>query len=228
MADAEPTVSCCDGRGVVGEERKSINVLGFSTLFPNDAQPRHGIFLRHRLANLAAHQGIRLRVVAPIPWFPSSHPMFGRYGAYRRAPAQAEQCGFVVQHPRYLVLPKVGMTLAPLLMAIAVLPKLMAIRARGFDFDVIDAYYLYPDGVVAALLGQILNRPVILTAFGNDVSLLPRFGAVRAQILWAVGRAASVTAVCKALKQGLVDIGASADKVHVIPHGVDLTLFRPP
>jgi glycosyltransferase involved in cell wall biosynthesis len=206
----------------------TIKVLGLSTLFPNAAQPRHGIFLLHRLAHLAEVDGIRLRMVAPVPWFPSANPVFGRYAVYARVPRRSEQRGIEVLHPRYPVLPKLGMTIAPALMAAALLPRLLAMRRGGFDFDVIDSYYLYPDGVAAALLGAWLNRPVLLTAFGTDVSLVPRHAAARAQIKWAVARAAGVTAVCQALKDGLVDAGAAAGKVQVILHGVDQDLFSPP
>ena len=206
----------------------TIKVLGLSTLFPNAAQPRHGIFLLHRLAHLAEVDGIRLRMVAPVPWFPSANPVFGRYAVYARVPRRSEQRGIEVLHPRYPVLPKLGMTIAPALMAAALLPRLLAMRRAGFDFDVIDSYYLYPDGVAAALLGAWLNRPVLLTAFGTDVSLVPRHAAARAQIKWAVARAAGVTAVCQALKDGLLEAGAAAGKVQVILHGVDQDLFSPP
>src|SRR5579871_5651774 len=144
----------------------TIKVSSFSTLFPNAAQPRHGIFLRHRLTHLARVDGIELRVVAPVPWFPSANPAFGRYSAYARVPSHSEQNGMTVLHPRYPVIPKFGMTLAPLLMATALLPRLRAMQKAGFDFDIIDSYYLYPDGVAATMLGIWLRRPVLLTAFG--------------------------------------------------------------
>lgn len=204
-----------------------LKVLSFSTLFPNEEQPRHGIFLRHRLAHLARVNDIQIQIVAPVPWFPWAHPAFGRYGVYSRVRQRAEEHGLAVFHPRYPVVPKIGMTVAALLMAAAMLPKLIAMR-RTFDFDIIDSYYLYPDGVAAMLLGLLLNRPVLLTAFGNDVSLLPNYAAVRIQILWALRRSAGVTAVCEALKSRLVELGADADKVRVILHGVDLNLFKPP
>ena len=203
-------------------------VLGFSTLFPNSAQPRHGIFLLHRLAHLAREDGIELRMVAPVPWFPSAHAAFGRYGLYRKIPWRSEQNGIAVLHPRYPVLPKIGMTVAPILMATAMLRSLRAMGKSGFDFDVINSYYLYPDGVAAALLGLLLRRPVLLTAFGTDVTLVPRYALARTQIEWAVARSAGVTAVCQALKDRLVELGTAPDKVQVILHGVDRDLFKPP
>jgi teichuronic acid biosynthesis glycosyltransferase TuaC len=206
----------------------ALKVLSFSSLFPNEAQPGKGIFLLHRLAHLAQVDGINVRMVAPVPWFPSTNPAFGRYSAFARAPRQSEQRGIAVVHPRYPAVPKVGMTVTPALMAAAVLPIMLAMRRNGFDFDVIDAYYLFPDGVAAALLGWLLNRPVLQTAFGTDVNLIPRHAAARGQLLWAVNKAAGVTAVCEALKDRLIALGADSDKIRVIVHGVDRDLFKPP
>ncbi len=154
--------------------------------------------------------------------------MFGRYANYARAPRTSTQRGIEVVHPRYPAIPKIGMTVAPALMAAALLPQLLAIRATAFDFDVIDTYYLYPDSVAAVLLGALLHRPVLVTAFGSDVSLVPRYVLPREQLLWATRRAAAVTAVCRALKDRLSELGVPAQKIHVIHHGVDLSLFRPP
>ena len=211
-----------------GRATSGPRVLGFSTIFPNPAQPRHGIFLRHRLRHMVRTGGVSLRMVAPVPWFPSSRSIFGRYAVYGTIPRSSEQSGIRVSHPRFPVIPRYGMTVAPMLMAAAVLPTLLAIRNDGFDFDVIDSYYLYPDGVAAVLLGMILDRPVMLTAFGTDVSLIPDYAGARAQIQWAVRHAAGITAVCQALKDRLNDIGTEPGRVHVIRHGVDHRLFHPP
>lgn len=213
---------------VVPVPRDEIRVLAFSSLYPNPAMPRHGIFLQHRLAHLADQPGISLRVVAPVPWFPRSLSKVQRYAAFAKAPAQSKTRGILAIHPRYPVLPKIGTSVAAVLMAAAVARRLQRIRAEGFDFDIIDAYYLYPDGVAAAILGMLFDRPVVLTAFGSDVSLLPSNSVVRAQILWALRRANLKSAVCRALRERLGELGADAGQIEVILHGVDLELFRPP
>ncbi len=204
----------------------AMKILVLSSLYPNDAQPRHGIFIEHRVAHLAA-PGDEIRVVAPVPWFPSAHAAFGRYAAFARAPQSAVRRGIAVTHPRYPVVPKVGMTMAPWLMAAALYPHIARLR-RTFDFDAIDSYYLYPDGVAAGLLARAFDRPYLMSALGTDVSLIPQHHATRAMILSAVGRAAAVTTVCGALRDELLLLGAAADRVCVVEHGVDLTLFRPP
>jgi glycosyltransferase involved in cell wall biosynthesis len=204
-----------------------MNVLALSSLFPNAEQPQHGIFLKHRLHWLAREPGVSLRVVAPVPWFPSGWARFGRYAKYSKIPAAANMDGLVVSHPRYCVLPKIGMAAAPILMAISMIKQLRALRAEGFDFDVIDAYYAYPDGVAAALLGRWFKRPVVITAFGSDVTLFPKFALPRWQIGWALRVASRATAVCDALRQEVLRRFEAARAVEVIYHGVDLLLFQP-
>ena len=90
-----------------------MKILTFSTLFPNAEKPGHGIFVETRLRHLVASGKVEARVLAPVPWFPFKHPRFGSYSAFARAPRVETRSGLQVQHPRYPVLPKVGMNLAP-------------------------------------------------------------------------------------------------------------------
>jgi glycosyltransferase involved in cell wall biosynthesis len=131
-----------------------------------------------------------------------------------------------VLHPRYLVLPRVGMSLAPWLLFRALLPVLRELHARH-GFDAIDAHYVYPDGVAAVWLGQRLGLPVVITARGTDVTLIPRYAVPRRLIQGAIRDAAALITVSAALKQGLVELGAPPAKVTVLRNGVDTALFRP-
>ena len=204
-----------------------MKILVLSSLYPSDARPRHGIFIEHRVAHLAAAAGDAIRVVAPTPWFPSSHAAFGAYADFARVPRAATRRGLSITYPRFPLPPKIGMTAAPWLMAAALYPHIAALR-REFDFDVIDSYYLYPDGVAAGLLARWFDRPFVMSALGTDVSLIPRYRAPRRMILSAARQAAAVTTVCGALRDELLAMGAAPDTVSVVEHGVDLALFRPP
>ena len=206
---------------------RPIRVLSLASLFPNTAQPRHGIFLEHRLSHLARTGGVTIRHVAPVPWFPSGHPRFGAYGTFARVPASDTRSGLPVTYPRYPLVPKIGMSMSPWLMAAALLPHVRRIRA-AFDFDVIDAYYLYPDGVAAAVLARAFGKPLVLTAFGSDVSQIPAYLLPRRALLWSARQAPVMTVVCQALKDELVRLGVPEGKMRVVLHGVDLQLFQPP
>ena len=199
----------------------------FSTLYPNAANPAHGVFVEERLRKLVASGQVQARVVAPVPWFPFRSERFGEYGRYARAPRAEERHGLSVAHPRYFLLPRVGMSSAPWFLARAAAPALHRMRAEGFDFDAIDAHYFYPDGVAAAELARQFDVPLVVTARGSDVTLLPRYALPRRMILRAAGQAAGIITVCRALKDGLIELGVPPAKITVLRNGVDLERFRP-
>lgn len=203
-----------------------MKILTFTTLFPNAVQPHHGIFTETTLKHQLATAEISAHVIAPVPWFPSASDRFGRYGGYAKVPRVEQRLGVDVHHPRYFLPPKVGMHIAPLLLAQAALPAMRSIAAKG-GFDVIDAHYFYPDGVAAALLGACLNKPVIISALGTDINLIPKFPLARAMIKWAGRRSAAMITVCDALKREMVAMGMEEDKIVPLRNGVDLQLFHP-
>ena len=117
-----------------------MKILTFSTLYPNAQKPGHGIFVETRLRHLVASGKVQARVVAPVPWFPLQHRRLGNYSAYALVPRAEQRSGISVLHPRYPALPKVGMTLAPALLAAGARATVARLLDEGFDFDLIDAH----------------------------------------------------------------------------------------
>jgi teichuronic acid biosynthesis glycosyltransferase TuaC len=206
---------------------RTIRVLSFSTLFPNSQQPAHGVFVWRRLREVLATGRIEAKVVAPVPWFPVASERFGEYGRFAAVPHHERRESVEIFHPRYVVVPKIGMRITPYTLALGALRTLHTIRASGFDFDLIDAHYFYPDGVAAALLGRWLRRPVLVTARGTDINLIPRDVVARKLILRAHKHSAASIAVCQALKDEMVQIGMNDRRIYVLRNGVDLQQFQP-
>ncbi|AOV16823.1 glycosyl transferase family 1 [Acidihalobacter aeolianus] len=206
---------------------RKLSILSFSSLYPNAEQPRHGVFVEERLRHLLATGEIGITVVAPVPWFPSRNPRFGHYARLAAVPGEEVRHGLRVLHPRYPVVPKVGMTIAPGLMAAAMLPVLRRMLASGEHFDLIDAHYFYPDGVAAVWLGERLGKPVVVTSRGTDVNWIPRYRGPRAQLRWAAARASGLISVSQALGEHLVQLGVSRERITVLRNGVDLQAFQP-
>jgi glycosyltransferase involved in cell wall biosynthesis len=203
-----------------------MKVLTFSTLYPNAARPGHGTFVETQLRQMLATGRMESMVVAPVPWFPSASPRFGEYAVHARAPREAQRHGIRILHPRFLVLPKIGMALAPFLLAQSVRPTIERVLA-DYQFDLIDAHYFYPDGVAAVMLGRRLGKPVVISALGTDVNLFPHYRLPRRMILWAARNAAGIITVARALKDSLVELGVPEGRIDVLRNGVDLQLFRP-
>ena len=204
-----------------------MKVLLFSSLYPSTVRPIHGIFVETRLRELLKTGQVQTKVVAPVPWFPSKSPRFGEYAQFAATPRFEHRNGLDVHHPRYLLLPKVGMNMAPYAMALGALPTVRRLQREGFDFDLIDAHYYYPDGVAAGLLAKWLGKPFFVTARGTDLNLIPEYPFPRKLILKTALAASGSIGVCKALIDSLEQLGADPVKLHTLRNGVDLERFTP-
>jgi teichuronic acid biosynthesis glycosyltransferase TuaC len=204
-----------------------VRTLVFTTLYPNAARPAHGVFVEQRLRKLLATGQVVTRVLAPVPWFPFVHPRFGDYARFAATPLREERHGILIEHPRYLLVPKIGMSSAPYLLALRSLRTIRRWQREGWDCDLIDAHYFFPDGVAATLLGKWLGKPVVVTARGSDINVLPQYRVPRNLIRRAARSCAGIVAVCEALRDTMVAMDIDADKISVLRNGVDLDLFRP-
>lgn len=204
-------------------ERDRPGVLVFTSVFPNAAEPRRGLFVRERMFRVARR--LPLAVVAPVPWFPLQGLIRLWRPSFRPLPERRElQSGVEVLHPRFLSVPGLFKWADGLAMALSCLPTLRRLR-KGFDFGVIDSHFAYPDGYAATLLGRWLGKPVTITLRGTEVSL-SRFPWRRRLMLTAVRRADRVFSVADSLGDHLRRLGAHKDILR-IGNGVDAERFFP-
>ncbi len=204
-----------------------MRILTFTTLYPNAVWPQFGVFVETRLRKLVGSGRLSARVVAPCPWFPLRSPRFGKYAAFAQIPRYEERHGIAIDHPRYPLIPKFGMNVAPFLLFAAVLPVLRRQIALGQDFEAIDAHYMYPDGVAAVMLGLALGRPVAVTCRGSDINEISKYPVPRRQITWAAKHAAALVTVSEGLRERLSALGIQKSNIRVLRNGVDCDVFRP-
>ncbi len=204
-----------------------INLLVITTLYPNRVQTRHGIFVETRLQKLlASDPAMAATVIAPVPWFPLKWRKFGRYADYAKVPAVEQRNGISVYHPRYLVLPKIGMLLTPFLLARSIKKCVARLKRKQLEYQLVDAHYFYPDGVAVARLASYLAAPLFVTARGSDINLIAQLPGPQRKILTAVDHIDAAIAVSDALKERMIELGIPAEKVHVLKNGVDTDFFR--
>lgn len=199
-----------------------LRIVSFTTLFPNPAEPARGIFVRNRLAGVAAHAD--LLVVAPVN--AGRHPRVLRTPLRRRDPA-----GFDVLHPRYAVLPGLLKGWDGALLHAEVKPQIRGAlaafaAAEGARIDLVDAHYAYPDGEAGARLARDLGVPFVLTVRGSDLEVLARSATQRGPIQRTLREARAVVAVSRSLERRAIELGAPRERVHVVPNGVDTVRFR--
>lgn len=203
-----------------------MHILTLTSLFPNPVQPLHGIFVRNRMENFTRTYGHEWSVVAPVIYYPKlPFPTVREYDIQARVPGREERPGYSVEHPRYLVTPKVGMRFYGNWLLRGARATVRRIHARR-RIDVIDGHYVYPDGVAAVELGRELGVPVILSARGTDLNLFPRFPAVRKRIAATLSACDHLICVCTDLKNVALELGIRPEKVSVIGNGVDIERFR--
>lgn len=204
-----------------------MHILTVTTLFPSAVQPVHGLFIRARMEDFTRRYGHRWTVIAPVPWYPKlPFKTSAVYDRYARVPAFEDARGYPVYHPRYAVIPKLGMRLQGPAMAMAIRKRVREIHARN-PIDLIDGHYIYPDAEAALEAGRLAKAPVILSARGTDLNLYPRFPAIRERIRANLAACAHLICVCSELKRVALELGIADAKASVIGNGVDTAKFRP-
>jgi glycosyltransferase involved in cell wall biosynthesis len=203
-----------------------MNVLTFTSLFPNGEQPNFGVFVKHRAVALA--QSHRVRVVAPVPYFPKQLKFKIVPAHWRQLaalPEREEIAGLSTYHPRYFNPPKVGMTQYARWMASGAFDLVKRLHAEQ-PIDLIDAHYVYPDGAAAVRIGQALDIPVSLSARGTDINLFSTMPLIRPRIQQALHQANAVIAVSAALKRRMLELGIPDEKIAVIRNGIEEEFFN--
>jgi teichuronic acid biosynthesis glycosyltransferase TuaC len=200
-----------------------MNVLVFTSLYPNAVQPNLGVFVENRTRRLH-DAGVSVQVMAPV--FVPAAPL-GRLKRFTKElpPLVDVRHGITVHHPRVPHLPG-AWSLNPAAMTRACLAPLLLLR-RSFAFDVMDAHFFFPDGVAAARLAERLGVPFMITSRGSDITDWPNRPRAKKMILAAAHHAAALSGVSASLTQAMIALGMDAAKIHILRNGVDLDHFTP-
>src|SRR5262249_46460963 len=161
-----------DVQDVAEEFYEGMNILVYTSLWPNADRPNFAVFVKHRIAAMSRLNDIRIRVVAPVPYFPKKLQLPfvpSRWLRAARLPDREEIAGLETFHPRHFLTPKLGMSFYSRWMAKGTEELVRNLHVKE-EVDLIDAHYVYPDGYAAALLGERLNLPVVITARGTDIN----------------------------------------------------------
>jgi teichuronic acid biosynthesis glycosyltransferase TuaC len=202
-----------------------VRVLVVTNLFPTPTETYRGVFVAKAVERLARH--CEVRVVCPLPWFPRWRPLrrLERWYRFAEVPASGDWHGVPVHYPKYPMLPKVGEAYHARLLSLGLRGAVARIH-RAWPFDLINAHWLYPDGVAAQWEAARLGVPIVLSARGCDLNLFSTQPALYRQIEPSLRAAARITVVSEALAERLVTLGFARDGIDVIPNGVDRDVFH--
>jgi teichuronic acid biosynthesis glycosyltransferase TuaC len=201
-----------------------MRLLTFTTLYPSEDRPRHGIFVAERLRQLVASGGVTAQVIALRP---SASGFFGANSTAKPRPVGVEDhSGIAVHYVNVPTIPALTNWIDPWLWAGAAEAIVKAHRAESAEETILDGHYLYPDGVAAALIGRRLGIPTVITARGSDVNVKGENPVMRRWMRWAGAHCAAIITVSRALAERLSHHRIEAPIVEVLPNGVDLRKFR--
>ncbi|MBL8521426.1 MAG: glycosyltransferase family 4 protein [Betaproteobacteria bacterium] len=205
---------------------RRLAVVLFSNLFPTPTEPTRGVF-NLQLAK-ALQEFCDVTVVCPLPWFPR-HALFRRFArwyTFAGVPARYDVEGVRVESPKYPMIPRISGGIQARLVAAAARPVVARLLREG-RCDVINAHWLYPDGVAAERIGSALDVTVVPAALGCDINRMMGEPDKRSQIAGMLQRSPRIVAVSGALTDRIVQIGVPRARVTTIPNGVDIDRFRP-
>jgi len=199
-----------------------LNILICTSIFPNSAEPSRGIYIFNQVRALGKH--CRIKVIAPVPYFPKWLPLRG-YGMFSRIPQRETMDTLDVLHPRAIVVPKVGRLLNGITYYLALSRAFERVREH-FTPDVLLAYWAYPDGYASTMLARDLGVPVVVGARGHDVNNARPSGLRGRMVVKTLDRADRLMAVSAAMKERMTSFGIDPRKIAVVPNGLD-SIFVP-
>jgi glycosyltransferase involved in cell wall biosynthesis len=190
--------------------------------FPGDSV---GTFMEPIATSVAA-RGHEVHVVAP--W----HPLVSRadeengvrFHFYKYAPSpRLNVFGYAAALRADVSLKGAAYVAAPL--ALAAGWHAARAVAQSSRATIMHGHWVVPGGVVAAAAAPSL--PLVVSLHGSDVFVAEKYWPARRAARMVFGRAGAVTACSADLRQRAIEIGANADRVEVVPYGVDSDRFRP-
>jgi glycosyltransferase involved in cell wall biosynthesis len=201
-----------------------LRALHISQQFPTREYPALGVMVQSAVRAQAKLQGVAVEVLAPRPY---TLPVPGfPFGELARVPKRSQDHGFRVHRPHYVYL-------VPKRLLYPLVGTAFAASARSYAShlvrpDVIHAHWSYPDGAGAVALREVFRCPLIVHARGTLERIVAKQNRLLRQAISSPLRAAdAVIANSDALRADCIALGVAADKVHVIPNGVDTELFSP-
>lgn len=113
------------------------------------------------------------------------------------------------------------------LRSINALTRIIKVRrlVKRIKPDIIHAHFITTNGFLGATSGF---HPLVLTAWGSDILLLPKQSFYwRFLVKYALKRADLVTCNSEVLRRGLVGLGVAPTKIRIIYNGIDTQKFKP-
>jgi glycosyltransferase involved in cell wall biosynthesis len=205
-----------------------MKVLVISHMYPSIFNEVTGIFVHEQVKVLVA-KGIEVQVVSPVPWvpFPINYLSY-KWKNYSNIPKRTVYEEINVWHPRYLSFPRSWFFASSGQRMYLGIRELVTKIYRDFQFDLIHAHTLMPDGFAGILVRKKIGIPLIVTIHGSDLLIYPyRNKLIFSHSLKVLKKASRFITVSYQLKNKCYnEFNVSEKKIKVIPNGYDHKTFN--
>jgi glycosyltransferase involved in cell wall biosynthesis len=191
------------------------NILVVTNLYPYPWEPNRAAFNRQQFETLAEISNVN--VIVLVPW----RSALGNFAKLKATTIKNVGIDYCV----YFYLPKIGRSIYPLFILPSLLTRFWKIKK--FKADCMLLSWAFPDAIAGGLLAKLLGIPTVVKVHGSDINVHAQMRAKRVQIKWAMDQAKAVIAVSQDLKNKIVQMGVSSNKVHLLYNGIDKSLFYP-
>jgi glycosyltransferase involved in cell wall biosynthesis len=208
------------------EKMEKRRVLVLSRNYPNSVFPTLGLWAEgvvHLTSRFAD-----IKVISPVPYCPPLPGLPENFARFRRVERHRWDGEIEIFHPRIVIPPGSmlhGSEQWPYYARVA--PLAHKLR-REFPFELIHAHFTYPDGWVAAKLGERYGVPVIITEQAAWRPWMDNFPRVRRSAMWAAKHCAFHVAISRAHRETITHFTGETPRLRLIPDAVDGDVFTLP
>lgn len=189
-----------------------MKVLSFSYCYPTPGNQTWGIFVYHRLVSLS--QLTELKVCSPVTWFPGLPSIKKPTGS-----VPENWNGLETYRPGFFYIPKFFKDMDARLYARG-LKKWFHNLIQSWKPDILDAHFIWPDGVGVSGLAREFDIPYVITLRGKIYECI-KVPSQKEQCAIALRNASRIISVSGLMAEEVVKLGADEKSVRIIPNGID-------
>jgi glycosyltransferase involved in cell wall biosynthesis len=198
-----------------------MRILAITNLYPRPGFETLAVFNRQQFRALANRHEVH--VIAPVPWPTRLRGLLSLKSESRQ---YVNSDGLCVYHPTYFYTPRVMQHSYGRFFLASVRRTAQGV-IRNFKPNALLSCWAHPDGWATVQLARQAGLPALIKVGGSDVLVIAKNPRRRPMVAEALRQADGVIAVSHDLANHIIDLGVSPENIHVVPEGVDNTLFKP-
>lgn len=168
---------------------------------------------------LSLKSNFDIRIIRPISWTDIYHSsvQIPKQDYYR-----SEWNGIPVFYPTYYFLPRIALSTNGRMYYYSIQKSFKTINTIP---DIFYTTWAYPDAYATMLLAQKYNKKYIVRVHGSDINDLAYRNNIKSKVKRVLNNASAIISPSVALKEKMIELDISKDKIHVICSGIDKNKF---